>query len=83
MSLLRIIKRLPLILFDFMAPAGTALPFGIFMQQLFLGEGSILGFPCYLWTVLGALLLGSKLDTTGVKKDIDYCDGEALRRYGC
>ena len=49
----RIIRCLPLLLFDFMAPAGTALPFGILMQQLSLGEGSVLEFPCYLWTVFG------------------------------
>jgi hypothetical protein len=50
---LGIIRRSPLLLFDFMAPAGTALPFDIFMQHLSLGEGSVLGFPCYLWTVFG------------------------------
>lgn len=44
---LRIIRRLPLLLFDFIAPVGTPLPFGIFMPQL-SGEGRFLGFPCYV-----------------------------------
>ena len=50
---LRIIRRLPLFLFDFMAPRGTDLPFGMFMQQLSLGRGSFLGFPCCSWTGFG------------------------------
>ena len=69
MSLLRIIRRLPLLLFDCMAPTGTALLFGIFVQQLSLCERSVLGFPCYYRLFL-ALLLGSKLGTTEVKKTL-------------